>query len=231
MFLGLTKCQPITYQVLGHSLATRITGKNGGTTGSFFSFFPKGNNRVVSTLTIWCQNIFCISSFLFVCIHKIYNVPHLASLLLTIGGLSNHGNDLSDVKNYHETPGSGTGSPQILSGNFNLEIDSLKLEEEIDQVLRALRKAQQTEYKIAEERLLGQKNCLLNLYQQLNKERSELSMATSSDDQDALLEAVLKRVDQIKREIVNLRDMEEVAKGFGKTSKDILDQHFGFETE
>ncbi|KAG5551206.1 hypothetical protein RHGRI_009585 [Rhododendron griersonianum] len=150
---------------------------------------------------------------------------------VTAGGLSNHGNDLSDVKNYHETPGSGTGSPQILSGNFNLEIDSLKLEEEIDQVLRALRKAQQTEYKIAEERLLGQKNCLLNLYQQLNKERSELSMATSSDDQDALLEAVLKRVDQIKREIVKLRDMEEVAKGFGKTSKDILDQHFGFETE
>lgn len=190
-------------------------------------FFWKGNNRVVSTLTIWRRNIFCISSFLFVCIQKIYNVPHLVSL----GGLSNHGSDVSEVKNYHETPGSGTGSPQILSGNFNLEIDSLKLEEEIDQVLRALRKAQQTEYKIAEERLLAQKNCLLNLYQQLHKERSELSMATSSDDQDALLEAVLKRVDQIKREIVKLRDMEVVAKGFGKTSKDILDQHFGFETE
>lgn len=148
---------------------------------------------------------------------------------VSAGGMSNE-NDVSEVKNYQETPKSGNGSPQISSGNFNLQIDSQKLEEEIDQVLRALRKAQQTEYRIAEERLLAQKNCLLNLYRQLDKERSELSMHTSSDD-NALLEAVLKRVDQIKREMVKLRDMEVVAKGFGKTSKDILELQFGIETE
>lgn len=151
-------------------------------------------------------------------------------LYLFLGGMSNRENDVSEVKNYQETPKSGNGSPQISSGNFNLQIDSQKLEEEIDQVLRALRKAHQTEYRIAEERLLAQKNCLLNLYRQLDKERSELSMHTSSDD-NALLEAVLKRVDQIKREMVKLRDMEVVAKGFGKTSKDILELQFGIETE
>jgi len=44
-----------------------------------------------------------------------------------------------------------------------------------------------------------------------------------------LLSAVLSRVDQIKREMRKLKDMEEVAKGFGRTFKDILKEHFGLE--
>jgi hypothetical protein len=39
----------------------------------------------------------------------------------------------------------------------------------------------------------------------------------------------LSRVDQIKREMTKLKDMEEVAKGFGRTFKDILKEHFGLE--
>lgn len=190
----------------------------------FFSFFVPFLSIRGTSSTVSLKHLLSLFFSLFV--YTKFTMP-----LTWPGGLSNHGNDVWEVKNCHGTPESGTGSPQSLSGIFNLEIDSLELEEEIDQVLRALRKAQQTEYKIAEERLLAQKNCLLNLYRQLDKERSELSMAKSSDDQDVLLEAILKRVDQIKREIVKLRDMEVVAKGFGKTSKDILDQHFRFETE
>jgi hypothetical protein len=38
-------------------------------------------------------------------------------------------------------------------------------------------------------------------------------------------------VDQIKREVTKLKDMEEVANGFGRTSKDILKEHFGLEVE
>ncbi|PSR95668.1 Protein OBERON like [Actinidia chinensis var. chinensis] len=143
-------------------------------------------------------------------------------LVITAGRLSNNENDALEVTNYHETEE---------FGNLNLEIESLKLEDEVNQVLRALRKAQESEYNIAEESLFAQKNYLLYLYQQLNEERSRLSTRTSTNDQDAHLDAVLNRVDQIKREIVKLREMEEVAKGFGKMSKDILNKHFGLETE
>lgn len=52
---------------------------------------------------------------------------------------------------------------------------------------------------------------------------------TSKTKPDALLSAVLSRVDQIKREMRKLKDMEEVAKGFGRTFKDILKEHFGLE--
>ncbi|XAR67531.1 hypothetical protein NMG60_11002314 [Bertholletia excelsa] len=147
------------------------------------------------------------------------------------GALSNNGNDAMEVT-YHQKPVDfEAGSPQFLSGAFDPRIEAPKLEDEIDQVLQTLRKSQESEYIIAEERLYAQKNYLLNLYQQLDKERAELSTRTSSNDPDAMLEAVLQRVDQIKREIIKLRDMEEVAKGFGRTSKEILKQHFGIETE
>ncbi|XP_057472410.1 uncharacterized protein LOC130760988 isoform X2 [Actinidia eriantha] len=56
-------------------------------------------------------------------------------------------------------------------------------------------------------KLFAQKNYLLYLYQQLNEERSGLFTCTLSNDQDASLDAVLNWVDQIKREIVKLREM------------------------
>ncbi|KAG6764470.1 hypothetical protein POTOM_031939 [Populus tomentosa] len=65
--------------------------------------------------------------------------------------------------------------------------------------------------------------------QHLDKERSELAGHTSKTKPDALLSAVLSRVDQIKREMRKLKDMEEVASGFGRTCKDILKEHFGLE--
>ncbi|KAL7081102.1 hypothetical protein ACP275_14G018500 [Erythranthe tilingii] len=120
-----------------------------------------------------------------------------------------------------------TGPPQKISSNFDHRIESLKLEDEIDHVLDALRKSQEMEYRLAEERLSSQKNCILNLYQQLDKERSELSSCTSRKYKDSMLDNVLNRVDQIKREVSKLKDMEEVAKGFGKVPKQILKEQFG----
>ena len=143
--------------------------------------------------------------------------------------MSNHDTEALEVTNHQETPEFGTSPLQILSGNFDLHIESLKLEDEIDEVLRALRKTHESEYQIAEARLVAQKNCLLNLYRQLDKERSELTTYTLSYDKETLLNAVQNRVDQIKREILKLREMEQVAKGFSKISKDVLKEHFGLE--
>ncbi|XP_028114302.1 uncharacterized protein LOC114312294 isoform X1 [Camellia sinensis] len=150
---------------------------------------------------------------------------------VTAGGLSDRGHNALEVTNRRESLEFGIGSPQILSTNFDPRIESLKLEDEIDRVLHSLRKAQESEYKIAEERLCAQKNYILNLYQQLDKERFEHSTHSSSNDPDALLEATRNREDRIKWEIIKLREMEEVGKGFGKTSKNILKEHFGLQTE
>ncbi|GMJ08334.1 hypothetical protein like AT1G05410 [Hibiscus trionum] len=121
------------------------------------------------------------------------------------------------------------GSVLSISSDYHSEY--LKLEYEIDQVLQALRKAQETEYNIAEERLYGQKNYLHHLYQQLEKERSELQDQPPGNEADASLNAVLNRVDQIKYEVMRLKEMEEVANGFGRTPKSILKEYFGLEIE
>lgn len=108
---------------------------------------------------------------------------------------------------------------------------SQKLGEEIDDVLQALKKSQETEYKLAEERLDSQKNYLCNLYQQLDKERSELAHRTCVADPDMLLKAVLDRKNQIKLQVRVLKDMEKVARGFGRTSKKILKDHYDLEID
>ncbi|XP_073155555.1 uncharacterized protein [Henckelia pumila] len=116
--------------------------------------------------------------------------------------------------------------PQPFSLTFDPRAESLKLEDEIDHVLNALRKSQELEYIVAEERLSIQKNHIINLYQQLDKERLELSPDAARKDQDSVLDAVLCRIKQIKRELSILKDMEEVSKGFGRVPKHILKEQF-----
>ncbi|XP_074569086.1 uncharacterized protein LOC141825600 isoform X2 [Curcuma longa] len=102
---------------------------------------------------------------------------------------------------------------------------SEKLESEIDQVLRELRRSQQLEYRKAEQMLYFQKDFLLSLYQQLDYERSELTDPAPlpiRGHSDVLLSNVLHRVDQIKFEEEKLRKMMKVADGFGRTPKNIL---------
>ncbi|KAM3326500.1 protein TITANIA [Capsicum chacoense] len=121
--------------------------------------------------------------------------------------------------------------PPKLASNFDHRIESLKLEEEIDQTLQALRKSQEFEYRLAEERLFAQKNCVMNLYEQLDLERSDLLRRTSMVETDTLLDVVLNRVEQVKREVLKLKDMKQVQNGFGSTSKQILKDCFGLATE
>ncbi|KAF8016785.1 hypothetical protein BT93_H2104 [Corymbia citriodora subsp. variegata] len=112
---------------------------------------------------------------------------------------------------------------------FQHRTQSVRLDEEIDQVLQSLRKSQELEYRIAEGQLHAQKRYLHNLYQQLEHESSELACKEISDDFDNLLNAVLNRNNQIKREVHKFQQMKEVAKGFGKTSRHILREYFGLD--
>ncbi|XP_042476625.1 protein OBERON 1-like isoform X2 [Macadamia integrifolia] len=120
--------------------------------------------------------------------------------------------------------------PTYITSDYR--IASVKLEDEIDQVLQSLRKSQEAEFRIAEERLYAQKNFLLSLYEQIDIERTELvKQSTTEGDSDPLLTNVLNRAKQINAESARLKEMEEVAKGFGRVSKTILSEHFGLETE
>lgn len=152
------------------------------------------------------------------------------NLLAISADASHHENAALEVVNHQEPLDIHTDMENVPT-SFNWKTESLKLEEEIDQVLQALRKSQEIEYELAEERLHTQKNYLSILYQQLEIERSALTRHVSSADQDDSLSAVLNRVNQIKRELMKLKEMEKVASGFGKTARGILEEHFGLEIE
>ena len=147
------------------------------------------------------------------------------------------GNFISDADTASESsidkhPHSRAASPQYVSESFDPLIESLKLEDKVDEILEALRKSQELEYNIAQERLYEQKSYLQSLYHQLNKEKAELVRhAAYNTDRDALSLLVVNRVDQIKGEIIKLKEMEKVTKGFGKTSKEILKEHFDVHSE
>ncbi|XP_061991113.1 protein OBERON 2 isoform X1 [Rosa rugosa] len=134
-----------------------------------------------------------------------------------------------EVTTYQE-PSNGKTCSDLMSASFDYRSESQRLAEDIDQVLHALKTSQESEFKMAEEKLLAQKNYICNLYQQLEKEKSDLARRTSTDP-DALLSIVLSRVKQIKREVTNLKEMEEIASGFGKTSRATLKKHFNLEIE
>ncbi|XP_062108326.1 protein OBERON 1 [Humulus lupulus] len=145
--------------------------------------------------------------------------------------ISNGGDVALDLVNQQDPLDIIQTDMQNVSVSFNWKTESLKLEEEIDQVLQSLRKSQETEYELAEERLYTQKNYLSNLFQQLEIERSALTRHVSSTDQDDLLSAVFNRVNQIKRELMKLKEMEKVANGFGRTARGILEEHYGMDIE
>nr|MCL7040630.1 hypothetical protein [Papaver nudicaule] len=113
-------------------------------------------------------------------------------------------------------------------------VDSSKLDDEINKVLADLVESQADEYRIAMDNLNAQKKILLDLYQQLETDRSELAKRTSSEiDQgvDNLIHDFSSKVNQIKIEVVKLREMEKVAKGYGMVPKDTLTAHFGLQIE
>ncbi|KAK4357088.1 hypothetical protein RND71_022698 [Anisodus tanguticus] len=147
------------------------------------------------------------------------------------GGTPHLDTGTSVCTHHGESALSERSSPEKMTSNFDCRVESLKLEDEIDQVLQALRKSQEFEYRLAEERLFAQKNYIMNLFEQFDEERSDLSSHTSMVETETSLDVVLKRVDQIKREALKLKEMKQVQNGFGSTSKEILKDYFGLETE
>ncbi|XP_076904453.1 uncharacterized protein LOC143559907 [Bidens hawaiensis] len=123
-----------------------------------------------------------------------------------------------------------TPPTQITFTNFNCQIESTELEQRIEKTLASLKQSQETEYKVAESVLTTQKNILLNLYQELKKEKSKLANCSPSGD-PSLVHNVFKIMDQIKNEFRKITAMQSVGKGFGKTSKYVLKEHFGVQAD
>ncbi|KAI3997915.1 hypothetical protein MKX01_038806 [Papaver californicum] len=60
------------------------------------------------------------------------------------------------------------------------QIESVKLEKEVEQVLQELKKSQQVEYETAKAKLYAKKRAILDLYQKLDAEKSKLDNRSSS---------------------------------------------------
>ncbi|KAM7277985.1 hypothetical protein ACFE04_005119 [Oxalis oulophora] len=106
-----------------------------------------------------------------------------------------------------------------------------KLDYDNDHALRALRKSQDAEYKIAEERITSQKIYLKNLLQELDTERTELASCIPKTNLDILMNTVLHREEQVKREMTRLKEMGKIANGFGKMPRSVLKQLFGIDID
>ncbi|KAF5176866.1 putative CDPK adapter [Thalictrum thalictroides] len=118
-------------------------------------------------------------------------------------------------------------TPKLITAD---RIESSEIEEKIERTLQDLKYSQEYEYRIAEERLRAQKDFIVGLHQQLETERSALAKrtSTSSDsDIDALITSIMSKTTLIKQEVLKLKDMEGVAKGFARVPKVTLRDHFG----
>ncbi|XP_038723428.1 protein OBERON 1-like isoform X3 [Tripterygium wilfordii] len=157
-----------------------------------------GTRELLSRIELAIAKLKCGAS-----LDDIFKTEDAAQAIST--GAPDIGNATLEATNHQDYVHDRTNSLQLVTESSDYLNESLKLENEIDEVLQALRKSQELEYKIAEDQLYAQKNYLRNLYQQLDRER----------------------LVQVNREIMKLREMEEVAKGFGKTPNRILKEHFG----
>ncbi|KAI5400002.1 protein TITANIA [Lathyrus oleraceus] len=111
--------------------------------------------------------------------------------------------------------------------SFRYQSELLKLDAEFDKAMEDLEKSQKFEYKRAEESLHTHKKYLLNISQQLDQEKSELASESNTSRSSVLLQTVEKRNEQLRQELKKFEEMKKVANGFGSTSKEILEKHFG----
>ncbi|GAB2220209.1 hypothetical protein Droror1_Dr00007852 [Drosera rotundifolia] len=154
------------------------------------------------------------------------------------------GSELKDVWELEEDPSTGMTGDEVYPPDSGVgvqngvpagttimdrEIEYLRVEKEIDQVLHDLRKSQEYEYRIVQERLHAQKDYIFSLYEQLEQHKSELEQHPTRRDE--LLSAIADKEEQVKQELDKLKDMEMVGKGFGRMPRRILKHHFdlGFE--
>ncbi|CAI8604672.1 unnamed protein product [Vicia faba] len=111
--------------------------------------------------------------------------------------------------------------------SFRYQSELLKLDAEFDKAMLDLEKSQKYEYKLAEEGLHAHKEYLLNISQQLDNEKSELAIGSNTSCSSVMLQTVEKRNEQLRQELKKFEEMKKVANGFGSTSKEILENHFG----
>ncbi|OEL34742.1 hypothetical protein BAE44_0004240 [Dichanthelium oligosanthes] len=114
-----------------------------------------------------------------------------------------------------------TGDPNVMSGKF---------EDDIDLALQELKKSQQAEQMVAEQRLYSQKDRILSLYRQLESERAQLAdpmPLADTSNYGVMLANVLSRVDQVKREEEKFKSMLKVAGGFAKAPESVTKEFFG----
>jgi len=117
--------------------------------------------------------------------------------------------------------------PVFITGDHNSL--SVQFEDEIDHSLKELKRSQDAEFRLAEQKLYSQKDRVLSLYRQLDSERSELADPVPLSDTSrysVLLSNIMDRLNQVKREEEKLKAMLNVSKGFGKTPADVK-EHFG----
>ncbi|KAL6636907.1 hypothetical protein ACP70R_024479 [Stipagrostis hirtigluma subsp. patula] len=140
--------------------------------------------------------------------------------------------DLIDPMVDNELQRAVENCPVYIIGDHN--VMSSKFEDEIDLALQELKKSQEAEYSLAEQKLYSQKDKILSLYRMLESERGELSdpgpLSTGSN-YSAILSNVLNRVDQVKREEEKFKAMLKVAGGFGKTPKSVTQELFGLSAD
>ena len=121
--------------------------------------------------------------------------------------------------------------PVFITGDHNAV--SVQIEDDIDHSLKELKRSQEAEFRLAEQKLYSQKDYVLRLYRQLDTERSELADPVPLSDTSrysVLLSNIMSRLEQVKREEEKLKAMLKVSKGFGKTPANVK-EHFGLPVE
>ncbi|XP_074304474.1 uncharacterized protein LOC141639195 isoform X2 [Silene latifolia] len=121
--------------------------------------------------------------------------------------------------------------PGIGENNFQHENEYLKLDDEIDGVLNELRKAQEQEFRIAQEKLLAQKDNIRGIYKCIQEDKKELIQPTPSTNCDELVSSILVREEFLRLEFIKLKEMEKIGNGFGRTPKTLLKEHFDIDLE
>ncbi|CAL4919034.1 unnamed protein product [Urochloa decumbens] len=118
--------------------------------------------------------------------------------------------------------------PVYIPGDHNTA--SAKFEDEIDLALQELKKSQEAEYRVAEQRLYSQKDRILSLYRQLENERARLEdplPLSDTSNYGAIIGNVYSYVHQAKHEEEKFKCMLKVAGGFGKAPESVTKEFFG----
>lgn len=118
--------------------------------------------------------------------------------------------------------------PVYITGDHN--VMSAKFEDEIDLALQKLKKSQEVEHTVAEQRLYSQKDHILSLYRQLESERAQLAdpmPLADTSNYGVMLANVLSRVDQVKREEEKFKSMLKISGGFAKAPESVTKEFFG----